>query len=208
MQKLRAREMPPDEEPQPPEHQRQAVAAWLARELARIDRLTPPDPGRVTARRLNRSEYNNTVRDLLGVDTHPADDFPQDDAGYGFDNIADVLSLSPALMEKYLTAAERVARTALFGVPPQAPTLTRLRSDGRRNGEARVFPAEYDVSGLSLPNAFHAVYRSPADAEYLRARRSRRLAARRVGADRGDAVGGRTRDGVAAVRRGAVGEVR
>jgi hypothetical protein len=91
----------------------------------------------VTARRLNRSEYNNTDRDLLGVDTHPADDFPQDDAGYGFDNIADVLSLSPALMEKYMTAAERVARTALFGVPPLAPTLTRLRSDGRRNGDAR-----------------------------------------------------------------------
>ena len=167
VQKLRAREMPPGEEPQPPEHQRQAVAAWLARELSRIDRLTPPDPGRVTARRLNRSEYNNTVRDLLGVDTHPADDFPQDDAGYGFDNIADVLSLSPALMEKYMTAAERVARTALFGVPPLAPTLTRLRSDGRRNGDARVFPAQYDVSGLSLPNAFHATYRAPADAEYL-----------------------------------------
>ena len=79
--------MPPDDEPQPPEHQRQAVAGWLARELARIDRLTPPDPGHVTARRLNRAEYNNTIRDLLGVDTHPADDFPQDDSGYGFDNI-------------------------------------------------------------------------------------------------------------------------
>src|SRR5262249_2895971 len=154
-------------EPQPPEHQRQAVAAWLTRELARIDRLTPPDPGRVTARRLNRAEYNNTVRDLLGVDTHPADDFPQDDSGYGFDNIADVLSLSPGLMEKYMTAAERVARTALFGVPPLPPTLTRLRSEGRRNGEAHVLPARYDLSGLSLPNAFHAVYRAPAEADYL-----------------------------------------
>ena len=159
--------MPPDEEPQPPEHQRQAVAAWLARELARIDRLTPPDPGRVTARRLNRAEYNNTVRDLLGVDAHPADDFPQDDSGYGFDNIADVLSLSPALMEKYMTAAERVVRTALFGVPPLTPTLTRLRSEGRRNGEARAFPAQYDLSGLSLPNAFHAAYRAPAEADYI-----------------------------------------
>ena len=102
--------MPPEDEPQPAEHQRQAVATWIARELARIEKATPPDPGRITARRLNRAEYNNTIRDLLGVDMHPADDFPQDDAGYGFDNIADVLSLSPALMEKYITAAENVSR--------------------------------------------------------------------------------------------------
>ena len=85
--------------------------------------MTPPDPGRVTARRLNRTEYNNTIRDLLGVDLRPADDFPQDDSGYGFDNIADVLSLSPVLMEKYMSAAERVARTALFGPPTLKPTL-------------------------------------------------------------------------------------
>ena len=115
--KLRRGEMPPLEEEQPPEEQRQAVATWLARELERIDAATPPDPGRVTARRLNRTEYNNTIKELLGVDIRPADDFPQDDAGYGFDNIADVLSLSPVLMEKYVSAADRVARVALFGPP-------------------------------------------------------------------------------------------
>ena len=167
VKKLRAREMPPEEEPQPPEHQRQAVAGWLAKELDRIDKLTPPDPGRVTARRLNRTEYNNTVRDLLGVDTHPADDFPQDDAGYGFDNIADVLSLSPVLMEKYISAADKVTRTALFGPPILKPTLTRLRSDGRRVRDAKTFPGDYDVTGLSLPNAFHAVHRVPVDGEYV-----------------------------------------
>ena len=116
--KLRRGEMPPLEEEQPSEEQRQAVAAWLARELERIDASTPPDPGRVTARRLNRTEYNNTIKELLGVDLRPADDFPQDDAGYGFDNIADVLSLSPVLMEKYVSAADRVARVAVFGPPP------------------------------------------------------------------------------------------
>ncbi len=167
VKKLRAREMPPEEEPQPPEHQRQAVAGWLAKELDRIDKLTPPDPGRVTARRLNRTEYNNTVRDLLGVDTRPADDFPQDDAGYGFDNIADVLSLSPVLMEKYISAADKVTRTALFGPPVLKPTLTRLRSDGRRVRDAKTFPGDYDVTGLSLPNAFHAMYRVPVDGEYV-----------------------------------------
>jgi hypothetical protein len=165
--KLRHREMPPDDEPQPPEHQRQAVAGWLARELARIDRLTPPDPGHVTARRLNRAEYNHTIRDLLGVDERPADDFPQDDSGYGFDNIGDVLSLSPALMEKYMSAADRVARLAIFGPPLLSPTLTRLRSDGRRAGDARTFPAQYDVTGLSLPNAFHAVHRVPVEGDYV-----------------------------------------
>ena len=164
--RLRHREMPPEDEPQPPENQRQAIAAWLARELARIDRVTPPDPGRVTARRLNRAEYNNTIRDLLGVDMRPADEFPQDDTGYGFDNIADVLSLSPGLMEKYLTAADRVVRAAIFGPPALAATLTRLRSDGRRSGSAHEIPEQYDETGLSLPNAFHAVHRFPVDGEY------------------------------------------
>jgi hypothetical protein len=167
VQKLRARDMPPEDEPQPAEHQRQAVATWIARELARIEKATPPDPGRITARRLNRTEYNNTIKELLGVDTHPADDFPQDDAGYGFDNIADVLSLSPVLMEKYITAGERVARTALFGAPSLKPTLTRLRSDGRKVREVQVVPDTYDVTGLSMPNAFHAVHRVPVDGDYV-----------------------------------------
>ena len=97
---------------------------------------------------------------------HPADDFPQDDSGYGFDNIGDVLSLSPALMEKYFAAAEKATRAALFGPPKLAPTLTRLRSDGRRQGDAQSVPATYDVTGLSMPNAFHAIYRAPVDGEY------------------------------------------
>ena len=165
--KLRRGEMPPLEEEQPPEEQRQAVAAWLARELERIDAATPPDPGRVTARRLNRTEYNNTIKELLGVDLRPADDFPQDDAGYGFDNIADVLSLSPVLMEKYVSAADRVARVAVFGPPPMEPTLARLRSEGRRVVDQVKVPATYDVTGLSLPNAFHAMHRIPVDGEYV-----------------------------------------
>ena len=68
-----------------------------------------PDPGRVTARRLNRNEYTNTIRDLLGVDFRAERDFPTDDSGYGFDNIGDVLTMSPLLMERYMSAAERIA---------------------------------------------------------------------------------------------------
>jgi mono/diheme cytochrome c family protein len=164
---LRRSEMPPLEEDQPDEERRQAVSSWLRQEFARIDRVTPRDPGRVTARRLNRTEYNNTIRDLIGLDLQPADDFPQDDSGYGFDNIADVLSLSPVLMEKYMTSAERVARWALFGPPAYEPTLVRLRAEGRRTGTVREFPERYDLTGLSLPNAFHGVHRVPVDGEYL-----------------------------------------
>ena len=167
VQKLRDREMPPADEPQPPEHLRQAAAAWIESELARIDRVTPRDPGRVTARRLNRAEYNNTVRDLLGVDLRPADDFPQDDSGYGFDNIADVLSLSPALMEKYLTAAERVARAADLrpAVDGADADPAALRRPAQRRGAQRCRTVR--LTGLSLPNAFHAVHRIPVDADYV-----------------------------------------
>ena len=69
----------------------------------------------MTARRLNRVEYNNTIRDLLGVAARPADEFPVDDSGYGFDNNGDVLSVSPMLMEKYMQAAEKISRLAVYG---------------------------------------------------------------------------------------------
>ena len=69
----------------------------------------------MTARRLNRTEYNNTIRDLLGVSVRPADAFPVDNQGYGFDNIGDVLTLSPMLMEKYMAAARSVSRIAVYG---------------------------------------------------------------------------------------------
>ena len=117
--KLRTGEMPPEDEERPDPKDVEAVTRWIEQEFGRLERITPPDPGRITARRLNRTEYNNTVRDLFGVDVRPADDFPQDDAGYGFDNIADVLSLSPVLLEKYMVAAEKVVRTAMFGYEPK-----------------------------------------------------------------------------------------
>lgn len=83
-----------------------------------IDCVKNPNPGRVTIRRLNRREYRNTIRDLVGVDYQPAEQFPGDDVGYGFDNIGDVLSLPPLLMEKYLDAAEEIAGRAIYTPPP------------------------------------------------------------------------------------------
>jgi hypothetical protein len=115
--KLRDHEMPPENKAQPTTAERDRVIDWLNAELFPVD-CEHPDPGRVTLRRLNRAEYNNTIRDLVGVDFHPADDFPADDSGYGFDNIGDVLSVSPLLIEKYLVAAEKVLDEAI--VDPQA----------------------------------------------------------------------------------------
>ena len=77
----------------------------------------------MTIRRLNRAEYNNTIRDLVGVDFHPADDFPSDDVGYGFDNIGDVLSMPPILMEKYLAAAETISEEAIVVEPSAKGTV-------------------------------------------------------------------------------------
>ena len=79
----------------------------------------------------------------------------------------DVLSLSPVLMEKYLTAAEKISRTAIFGVEPLKPTLVRLRSP-ERNVPAQLTPlTDYDLTGLNLPNAIHTTYRFPVDGEYV-----------------------------------------
>ncbi|MCH7904335.1 MAG: DUF1592 domain-containing protein [Armatimonadetes bacterium] len=101
--------MPPPEADQPSQKERDLIVDWIDRAMS------SPLGGanRVTIRRLNRSEYNNTVRDLLYVDLTPADDFPSDDVGYGFDNIGDVLTISPLLMEKYFAAAGLLARTAI-----------------------------------------------------------------------------------------------
>jgi mono/diheme cytochrome c family protein len=166
LQKIQSGEMPPKGAPRPDEASLKATIRAIEAEFDRLDRLAKPDPGRVTARRLNRAEYNNTIRDLLGVTLKPADDFPQDDSGYGFDNIGDVLSLSPVLMEKYLTAAEQIARTAVFGQEPLKPTLTRFRSESRGIKSSTTPLSEYDTSGLSLPNAAHATFRIPAEATY------------------------------------------
>jgi hypothetical protein len=167
VQKLRSGEMPPEDEERPDPADVERVVGWIRAELQRIEARTPLDPGRVTIRRLNRTEYNNTIRDLLGVDLRPADDFPQDDTGYGFDTIADVLTLSPVLMERYMTAAERVARTAIFGPEPTPPTLIRLRVPTGQVRPVREVPAAYDTSGLSLPNALHATHRFPVDGQYM-----------------------------------------
>ncbi|HWJ57064.1 MAG TPA: DUF1592 domain-containing protein [Vicinamibacterales bacterium] len=168
VRKLRDGDMPPeDEEPRPTPKQVAELTGFVEREIAKADAARPIDPGRVTMRRLNRTEYNNTIRDLLGVDLRPADEFPNDDSGYGFDNIGDVLSTSPLLVEKQLAAAERIARTAIFGTGAIKPSLVKLPMLNGRVQESKTIPATYDESGLTMANAAHATYRVPVGAEYV-----------------------------------------
>jgi hypothetical protein len=124
--RLSAGEMPPEDQEQPKPEQKSLVEHWIDAQLSRPVPLTEQDPGRVTVHRLNRAEYNNTIRDLLGVDFHPADDFPADDVGYGFDNIGDVLSVSPILLEKYLRAAQHAVEQAMLIPDPPPPAKARF----------------------------------------------------------------------------------
>jgi hypothetical protein len=118
---LETREMPPKERPKPEEVEIDTAVKSIRDLFHELDRNAKPNVGRVTIRRLNRTEYNNTIRDLVGVDFKPADDFPADDVGYGFDNIGDVLSVSPLLLEKYLNAAESILEQVIVVMdPPKA----------------------------------------------------------------------------------------
>ena len=130
--------MPPDDATQPTPAERKQIVTNLEKVLFNVDCDLPRDPGRVTIRRLNRSEYNNTVRDLLGIAFRPADDFPSDDVGSGFDNIGDVLTLPPLLMEKYLAAAERIAEQAIVTDPKvfiQSQRRDRRQLSGRGSSD-------------------------------------------------------------------------
>ncbi len=130
-EKLHTQEMPPAKaERHPAPGEQETIERWIIS----LRSLAPPDPGRVVARRLNRAEYDNTMRDLFGVDWKPAADFPVDDQNEGFDNIAESLSVSPLLMEKYLAAVDAILDKALVPEPIDL-TLSGLRlaltSDGR-----------------------------------------------------------------------------
>jgi hypothetical protein len=169
---MAAGEMPPKKKPQPTAAEKEFVIGWIENALTKVDCSVPKDPGRVTLRRLNRAEYNNTIRDLCGVDFQPADDFPSDDVGYGFDNIGDVLSVQPILLEKYLAAADKILDTAI--VPPKRVEQFKsslpanfFRGEPRqarvRNGGERVH------FELTTPGAvaYQPKYSVPADGEYL-----------------------------------------
>jgi len=130
--RVRAGEMPPPGAARPPDAALESFVDAIESEIALADAGARRDPGRVTARRLNRSEYSNTIRDLLGVDFRAENYFPTDDSGDGFDNIGEVLTVSTLLMESYMSAAERIARWALSTELPPEPLVEEYRSRDRR----------------------------------------------------------------------------
>ena len=150
---VRARIMPPRRKPQLTEEERATLNAWVQRDVFKID-PTDPDPGRVTLRRLNREEYRNTVRDLMGVDYDTELEFPPDDTGFGFDNIGDVLSVSPLLFEKFIGAAQSIVDEAVpqsSSVMPEViyPGTAIKAAVGEGSGDRISF---YDA--VSLSNSF------------------------------------------------------
>ncbi|MFN0019685.1 MAG: DUF1592 domain-containing protein [Pirellulaceae bacterium] len=170
---LRTGAMPPDDKPQPSQEEREKLIRWIEGTIYHVDCDAPPDPGRVTIRRLNRAEYNNTVRDLLGVDFKPADDFPSDDVGSGFDNIGDVLSLPPLLMEKYLAAAETIAEKTILATPPvkianEAKEGDALRGEGAaelRGGRWAINSAGGVTGEFTVPRAGEYALRAVASGD-------------------------------------------
>jgi cytochrome c553 len=162
---LQANEMPPENKPQPTAAERKLMAEWIEAEVLGCD-CNHPDPGRVTIRRLNRTEYNNTIRDLVGIPFQPADDFPDDDVGYGFDNIGDVLSLSPMLMEKYLAAAEKVLDLAVRTGPVTNGPLKRFEAAEMKCTSA-VEKQEDGSRLLATVGEVYTQFRFPKAGEYV-----------------------------------------
>lgn len=114
-ERVRFKDMPPAEARVfPTAEEREAFVDWAQR----ASTSGAQDPGRVVVRRLNRAEYNFTVQDLLGVRPRPADEFPADDVGYGFDRVGSVLSLPPLLLERYIAAAEQISHEAILDWKP------------------------------------------------------------------------------------------
>ncbi len=152
LRNVRAGLMPPADEPPLPAADAAKLSAWIKQEAFGLDPAAP-DPGRVTVRRLNRVEYRNTIRELLGVDFDTQKEFPADDTGHGFDNMADVLSISPLLLEKYLDAAQTIVAQA---VPVVARVVAERTVPGRSFATVAVdtvVPAAADLPTLTPPPA-------------------------------------------------------
>ena len=155
LKNVRAGIMPPAGKPQPSRTRGSFSKTGSSIESFGIDPKNP-DPGRVTVRRLNRIEYRNTIRDLMGVDYDTAAEFPPDDTGHGFDNIGDVLTLSPLLLEKYIAAA---SRSSSGTVPTTRRTVAEHNASPAGSSTARVRP---QATGESATGPLSLSYYEPA----------------------------------------------
>ncbi len=160
LRKLRSGQMPPPGVPRPLAQQVTALVSFVEGQFTLADKSVKPDPGRVTAHRLNRNEYSNTIRDLLAVDFRADKEFPADDSGGGFDNMGEILTVSPVLMERYLNAAERIAARAIGADPLPKPIEVEYHNKDKRIRRVDVstieavhrvdFDGDYDIR-IGLP---------------------------------------------------------
>ena len=151
VRKLRTGTMPPPGSPRPTTDVYDATASWLEAEL---DRTAQPNPGRPALRRLNRAEYGNAIRDLLDLPVHVESLLLPDDAAFGFDNIGDLLDVSPSLLERYLTAADRVSALAVGDASTPAGSQTySARGDQSQNIDREGMPLG-TVGGLTARHTF------------------------------------------------------
>lgn len=146
LRNVRSGIMPPAEEPQLPKEIAAKLSQWIKRDVFELDPAVP-DPGRVTVRRLNRVEYRNTVRDLTGVEFDTKLNFPVDDSGHGFDNIGDVLTVSPMLLEKYLDTAQTIIAAAV----PTGPTVVAEIAVPGRQFKAVATPPVIKIPAVAAP---------------------------------------------------------
>src|SRR5262245_39093321 len=169
VQNVRNGVMPPEGKAKPTKDEVELLTSWIEKKMASVDCRQARNPGRVTIRRLNRAEYNNTIRDLVGVQFQPADDFPADDVGYGFDNIGDVLSLPPIMLEKYLAAAEKIMAAAFAPTHVRAglqhfegKTLEATLKDADRNGAKHLNSNGETFATVNFPKSGEYVLRARA----------------------------------------------
>src|SRR5439155_7249473 len=128
VRKLRTSTMPPPNMPQPSTEDRRALLSWLETSLDEAAAVKP-NPGRTdTLRRLNRTEYQNAIRDLLLLDIDTTSLLPPDESGYGFDNVT-VGDLPPALLDRYISAAQKISRLAIGGAPSLDSDIIRVPPD-------------------------------------------------------------------------------
>ncbi len=161
LRKLRNREMPPAGMPRPNAATYEALVKYIESERDRLAEARP-NPGRPTLHRLNRAEYANAIRDLLALEVDVAELLPADDIGYGFDNIGDVLTVSPLLLERYLSAASKISRLAVgdTALPTSYQTYDVPRGLMQLDRMSETLPLG-SRGGVSIRHRF------PVDAEYV-----------------------------------------
>ncbi|MEW4491022.1 DUF1592 domain-containing protein [Thalassoglobus sp. JC818] len=160
LKNVRSDVMPPDGEDQPSDSEKHVLSDWIINRVFSLDR-DAADPGPGTLRRLNRQEYRNTIRDLMGIEFDTSVEFPPDDSGDGFDNNADALSISPLLAEKYIDAARDIVDRAVpktsLEVPVQLVDAAAFTTDIDAPAQRLVF----DEAAIAI-----ATFEISDDAEY------------------------------------------